>query len=107
VERLKILQYINHEWGTDFLTMERRNQTRAFRILPIRYKQKGESTYMVGEVIDLTKNGFCLIMPVDLEIQKEFEFEAFEGNACIRGLARVEWMERGNMKAGCSYRPLS
>lgn len=83
--------------------MDRRRQERFFRIFPIRYKQKDESIYTVGEIIDLTDTGFCLIMPIDLEVKKEFEFEAFKGVSSIKGSARVEWMDRGGMKAGCSY----
>jgi hypothetical protein len=83
--------------------MERRRHERSFGILPIRYKEKDEWIYMVGEIIDLTDNGFCIIMPVDLEVNKEFEFEVFKGGKSIKGSAQVEWMDKGHMKAGCSY----
>ena len=83
--------------------MERRKEKRTLRINPIRYKKKGDVGYNVGEVVNLTDEGFCMIMPVGLSMDNEFEFEAFDGGKSIKGLARVVWMGRGNTQAGCKY----
>ena len=85
------------------MNAERRREERTFRIIPIRYRKSGESTFNVGDVIDITGRGFCMIMPIDLDLDEQFEFEAFDGGTSIKGEARVVWIDRGHMKAGCRY----
>jgi hypothetical protein len=83
--------------------VERRTQKRTFQIIPVRYKKKEESIFTVGDIINLTNNGFCLLMPVHLELEEGFQFEAFDGGNSIQGEARVIWMDRGHVRAGCMY----
>ncbi len=85
------------------MNAERRREERTFRIIPIRYRKDGESTFTVGDVIDLTGSGFCMIMPVDLDMDQQFEFEAFDGGTSIKGEAQVVWINEGHVKAGCRY----
>ena len=77
---------------------------RIFSVMnTIRYKKKHESVYTVGDVTDMTDHGFCLLMPIDLELDQEFQFEAFNGGSSIKGDARVLWMDHGRVRAGCFY----
>jgi hypothetical protein len=52
------------------MAVERRTQKRTFRIIPIRYKKKEEPLFTVGDIINLTDNGFCLLMPIHLEVNR-------------------------------------
>jgi hypothetical protein len=85
------------------MTNERRTQKRTFRIIPVRYKKREESLFTVGDIINLTDNGFCLLMPIHLEVEQGFEFEAFDGGNVIKGRAQVIWMDQGHVRAGCIY----
>lgn len=83
--------------------MERRSERRDLRFITVRYKQKGDIAFTVSEAVDFTEKGFCLMMPLDLDVDREFEFEAFDGGSSVKGHARVVWVDRGRIKAGCSY----
>lgn len=83
--------------------VERRTEKRNFRIIPVRYKKKEESLFTVGDIINLTNTGFCLLMPIHLELEEGFQFEAFDGGNTIKGDARVVWMDQGQVRAGCAY----
>ena len=82
---------------------ERRKEIRSFKIIPVRYKKREDSLFTVGDIINLTDNGFCLLMPVHLDLEQGFEFEAFDGGKVIKGRAQVVWMDQGHVRAGCIY----
>ncbi len=85
------------------MNTERRKEKRTFRVIPIRYKKKYEDLFTVGDVVDFTDTGFCMVMPVGLGLDEEFEFEVFDGGSSMKGTARVVWMEPGQVRAGCVY----
>ena len=85
------------------MNTERRKEKRNFRIIPIRYKKRNEDLFTVGDIVDFTDTGFCLVMPVGLDVDEEFEFEIFDGGARMKGNAHVVWMDPGQVRAGCEF----
>ncbi len=83
--------------------MDRRKQKRQYDTITIRYRKDEDILYTVGDVINLTNRGFCLLLPIDLETNEDFQFEVFTGGNSIKGTAHVVWMDEGHVRAGCSY----
>ena len=82
---------------------ERRKEKRQHKIIPIRYRMQEDPIFTVSDVVDFTDDGFCMMMPIELGVGKEFQFETFDGQSSTRGKARVIWMGNGHLKAGCTY----
>ena len=89
---------------------ERRLDSRSNVILPGRFrhlmdkgKKKGDAgAWINSHISNVSKEGFCLSMPVGLEKGDFFEFEYHNKGQIVTGKARIAWLDTAKTKAGCS-----
>jgi hypothetical protein len=89
---------------------ERRLDSRSNVILPGRFrrlldrgKKKGETgAWVNSHISNVSKEGFCLSMPVGLEQDDLFEFEYHNKGRIVTGKARIAWLDTAKTRAGCN-----
>ena len=73
-----------------------------FRLAPEGKKKKAEKgKWFNSHISNVSREGFCLALPEDLETDSVIEFVYHNRGETIAGRAKIAWMDSGKSMAGC------